>query len=363
MRPLSRKTVARIDLDAIRQNLDVVKSLAPGSKIAAVVKADAYGHGLSQVLPALDKAEILAVATFDGAQRCRDFGWQGRVLVLEGPTRADDCQAALALAFEMVIHHDSQLALLRQSSKAARQPLWLKLDSGMHRLGFPSSRAKDVHGQITELSGNEPAVLMSHFACADDPHNPMTQAQISVFDNSTKGLAGNVSLANSAAILNFPESHRDIVRPGILLYGVSPLEQQPAQDIGLKPAMTLQCELIAINRVKKGESIGYGSEYSCPKDMNVGVAAIGYGDGYPRSLKSGSPVLVNDRLASLIGRVSMDMITIDLSDQPQAQVGDTVTLWGRGLPLEKVAACAGVIPYELLCGVAARVNTVVESRA
>jgi alanine racemase len=357
---LSRKTVARVHLNAIRHNLGVVRSLAPDSQIACVVKADAYGHGLGHVIPALQGAEILAVATPGGAWRCRDQGWKGRLLMLEGPSNADDCRSAVTLDCELVIHHETQLMLLGESQEAARQPLWLKLDSGMHRLGFAASQARKVHQQLTTLAGCEPLVLMSHLACADDPQNPKTEQQISAFDDAIAGLTGQVSLANSAGVLNFPASHRDIVRPGIMLYGASPCRNLSAAEIGIRPAMTLQCELIAINSVRKGESVGYGGNQVCPDDMNIGVAAIGYGDGYPHNLRSGTPVLVNGRRAPLFGPVSMDMITIDLSGHADAGVGDTVTLWGEGLPLEEVAGWGDLIPYELMCGVTARVRSVVE---
>jgi alanine racemase len=198
---------------------------------------------------------------------------------------------------------------------------------------------------------------MSHFACADDIRNPMTMRQLQIFDEAVGALKGPVSLANSAAILNFPQSHRDLVRPGIMLYGVSPIPDRSAEDIGLKPAMTLTCDLIAINRVSKGETIGYGAGYTCAQDMLIGVAAIGYGDGYPRHARNGTPLLVNGQRTTLVGRVSMDMITLDLSNLGQAKVGDRVTLWGKGLPLEEVARWANVIPYELICGVTARVRS------
>lgn len=358
---MSRNTVARIDLSAIRQNLARVRALAPDVLVACVVKADAYGHGLQHVVPALEGADVLAVATVGEAERCRQLGWEGRLLMLEGPSNLEECRAAVALSCELVIHHESQLALLREAEQARAQPLWLKLDSGMHRLGFPAPEAAGVYRELRALSGH-PVVLMSHFACADDPANPKTRQQIRLFDQSVEGLPAPVSLANSAGILNFPESHRDIVRPGIMLYGVSPCRGRSAEDIGIRPAMTLQCELIAVNAVKKGESVGYGGEQTCEEDMNIGIAAIGYGDGYPRGLKPGAPVLVNGRRARLIGPVSMDLTAIDLRQHPDARVGDTVTLWGEGLPVEEVAAWANAIPYELICGVTARVRSFV-SRA
>lgn len=357
---MSRKTVARINLNAIRSNLARVRSLAPESLVACVVKADAYGHGLGNVLPALDAAEILAVATMDEAQQCRDFGWKKRLVMLEGPSNSSECEIAERIACELVIHHESQLDLLKNLARPEACPIWLKLDSGMHRLGFPLSQCREVFAELSRRLGTQPNVLMSHFACADDPTNPRTEQQIKAFDLAVSDLPGQISLANTGAILNFPSSHRDIVRPGLMIYGVSPSARQSAKDIGIQPAMTLQCELIAINDVRKGESVGYGGSQVCPHDMTIGVAAIGYGDGYPRGMKTGAPVLVNGERATLFGPVSMDMITIDLSEQQTANVGDTVTLWGKGLAVEEVAPWADAIVWELTCGVTARVRTIVE---
>jgi alanine racemase len=356
---MSRNTTAHIDLAAIRHNLAVVKSLAADSRIVCVVKADAYGHGLSRVCQALDEADVLAVATTGEGYSCREEGWSGRLLLLEGPSNSQEFDDAITLKAEMVVHHENQLQLLAQRKADVPAALWLKIDSGMHRLGFPPQSAAEVYAQLQQHSSGQPIILMSHFACADNRNNPMTGKQIEIFDQSVARLPGEMSLANSAAILNYPQSHRDYVRPGIMLYGVSPCTDQSAAKIGLQPAMTLGCDLIAINRVGKGESIGYGAEYVCLHDMPIGVAAIGYGDGYPRHARNGTPVLVNGQRATLAGRVSMDMITIDLSGLENARVGDRVTLWGKGLPLEEVAHWANAIPYELICGVTARVKALV----
>lgn len=353
---MSRNTIARIDLSAIRANLARIRSMVGNSRVACVVKADAYGHGLSNIVPALHDADVLAVATVGEAERCRQYGWSGRLLMLEGPANADEIRAACEHRCELVIHHASQLKLLERAPRLPQGPYWLKLDSGMHRLGFPTDQVGTVHAALRRVSGDQPVILMSHFACADDPANPMTQEQLARFDRAVNGFEGEVSLANSAAVMNFPASHRDIVRPGIMLYGVSPRAGQPVASLGLKPAMTLQAELVAINQVARGEPVGYGAEQRCPRDMPVGVAAIGYGDGYPRGLRQGAPVLINGRRAGLIGPVSMDLTTIDLSDHPEASVGDTVTLWGEGLPVEELATWANAIPYELICGVTARVH-------
>jgi alanine racemase len=238
--------------------------------------------------------------------------------------------------------------------------LWLKIDTGMHRLGFRESDAAAVHAQLEKLRGDEATVLMSHFACADDVSNPLTAQQIEIFDRVTAGFPGPVSLANSAGMLNFPDSQRDCVRPGIMLFGVSPCKRKTAAEIGLRPAMTLQCDLIAINRVRAGETIGYGAAFTCSSDMTIGVGAIGYGDGYPGRARNGTPVLLNGRKAPIVGQVSMDMVTIDLSEHDDARVGDCVTLWGEGLPVEEVAPWADAIPYHLICGVTNRVTALIE---
>jgi alanine racemase len=304
----------------------------------------------------LDDADVLAVATTGEGFSCRQEGWTGRLLLLEGPSNTEEFDDAVAMGAEIVVHHKNQLHLLTQRKADVPGNLWLKVDSGMHRLGFPLPDIATIYAQLERHRNGHSIILMSHFACADDRKNSMTERQIKAFDAAISGLPGEVSLANSAAILNYPQSHRDYVRPGIMLYGVSPCLQRTASEIGLRPAMTLGCDLIAVNQVCQGETIGYGAGFTCPRDMRIGVAAIGYGDGYPRHAQNGTPVLVNGRRASLVGRVSMDMITVDLTDFDDARVGDRVTLWGRGLPLEEVAHWANAIPYELICGVTARVK-------
>jgi len=352
---MSRNTIASIDLAAIRHNLGVVRKLVPGSKIASVVKADGYGHGITRVVDALQDSDLLAVATSGEAAALRNGGWTGRLLMLEGFANTDEFELARFLNAETVVHHQSQMEMLRQRGWTVGNRVWLKLDTGMHRLGFPMQDVHSVFSELESIAGNGAVTLMSHFACADETTNPKTRLQIQRFDDSIQGLKTDHSLANSAAILNFPESHRDLVRPGILLYGISPESSQPASEIGLKPAMTLSCELVAINQCHKGETVGYGATYQCPEDMRIGLAAIGYGDGYPRHLRNGTPVLVNGRLSKLAGRVSMDLITLDLRGHDDAVTGDRVVLWGEGLAVESVAPWADAVPYELICGVTGRV--------
>jgi len=352
---MSRNTIASISLSAIEHNLKIVSGLAPRSKIAAVVKADGYGHGITRVASALRSSDLLAVATSGEAGRLRADGWSGRLLMLEGFASVEEFDLALSLDTEMVIHHRAQLEMIKQRGLGNCSRVWLKLDTGMHRLGFPLREAAAVFSELTSLAAKGSVVLMTHFACADEPANPMTDTQMQHFDAVTRGLEAEQSLANSAGVLNFPRSHRDIVRPGILLYGISPDSSRSAAEIGLKPAMTLSTELVAINTCSKGETVGYAAGYQCPEDMRVGVAAIGYGDGYPRHLRNGTPVLVNGRKAGLAGRVSMDLITLDLRGHEDAVIGDPVVLWGEGLPVETVSPWAGSVPYELICGVTGRV--------
>lgn len=361
---MSRETLARININSFRHNLARVRQLAPHSRVVSVVKADAYGHGVAQALDGLQSSDVLAVATATELETLRVAGWRGRLLLLEGFAGREEYEAVLATDAEFAIHHESQLNLLEEQASADRtaaapsgQQPWLKLDSGMHRLGFPAEQATSLFERLTALCGREP-VLMSHFACADEPDRGMTQRQLARFDSATVSTGAKVSLANSAAILNFPRAHRDYVRPGIMLYGISPLAGKVGADHDLRPVMTLSCRLLAINEVRAGETVGYGARYRCPEDMRIGVAGIGYGDGYPRALPDGTPVLLNGRRARLAGRVSMDMITLDLRGHETAQPGDEVVLWGEGLPVEEIARHADMIPYELVCGVTARVRRV-----
>lgn len=353
---MSRNTVARIDIDALRHNLSVVRQRVGDSRVVCVVKADAYGHGIARVARALEGADLLAVATASELRAVRQAGWTGRLLLLEGFNGVEEYQVVRELDAEFVVHHASQLDLLDQQGLDTGRQVWLKIDTGMHRLGFAPEDFTAVHAKLRRWSDTPDPVLMSHFACADDPANDMTRRQLAQFDALAADIPGEQSLANSAAVINFPQSLRDYVRPGIMLYGVSPVPGQTGAQHGLKPVMTLECRLLAINHCQAGDPLGYGARYRCPEDMRVGVAGIGYGDGYPRALPDGAPVLVNGRPARLAGAVSMDLVTIDLRGHDDAMVGDTVTLWGNGLPIERLAECADTIPYTLSCGVTGRVR-------
>jgi alanine racemase len=263
------------------------------------------------------------------------------------------------LGVDTVVHHEAQLAMLEADRELEPIRVWLKLDTGMHRLGFAPALADRVHARLRALANvDDEITLMTHFASSDEFGGAQTLSQLAEFGNSTAVLSGNASLSNSAAVLGWPDAHRDWVRAGGALYGLSVVEGSCGADFGLKPAMTLSTRLIAINRVAKGERIGYSATWECPEDMDVGVAAIGYGDGYPRRAPPGTPVLVNGVRVAVIGRVSMDLMTLDLRGLPQARVGDPVTLWGPELPVEQVAAAAETISYELTCSITRRVRFV-----
>ena len=355
---MSRTTVATIHLGALRHNLARLKAMAAPAKVMAVVKADAYGHGLERVARALDgEAECFAVAALGDGLRLRAAGHRQRIVVLSGPDKPGDLAEMQRLQLEATIHHEAQLPWLAAMAPVrGRLRVWLKVDSGMHRLGFAPEQVAAVHARLAAMPGVDPQIgLLTHFAESEVFDGAVTRAQIERFNEVTAGLDGPRSLANSAAVLGWPQARADWVRTGGLLYGLSMVEGKSGSDFGFRPAMTLSTRLIAINRIRAGERIGYNGTWTCPEDMPVGVAAIGYGDGYPRSAVAGTPVLVNDRRVPLIGRVSMDLITLDLRDAPAARVGDRVTLWGPQLPVEVVATQAGTISYDLTCGMTRRV--------
>lgn len=355
---MSRTTVATIHLGALRHNLARLKALAAPARVMAVVKADAYGHGLERVARALDgEAEAFAVAALGDGLRLRAAGHRQRIVVLSGPDSASDIVEMQRLQLEAAIHHDAQLQWLTHASPTrGRLHVWLKVDSGMHRLGFAPERVAQVHDRLAAMPGIDPEIgLLTHFSESEVFGGLSTRAQLVRFAEATVALRGPRSLSNSAAVLGWPDASGDWVRTGGLLYGLSVVAGKTGADFGFHPAMTLGTRLIAINRIGEGERIGYSGTWTCPETMDVGVAAVGYGDGYPRSAPSGTPVLVGDARVPLIGRVSMDLITLDLRGVPQAKVGDPVTLWGPELPVERIAELAGTISYDLTCGMTRRV--------
>lgn len=352
-------TRALIDLDALRHNVRRIQEYAPRSRMMAIIKADAYGHGSVRVARALPDVSAFGVARLSEAIALREAGIKQPIILLEGFLEAAELPLICQHRLTAVIHHTAQLAILECASSTSPIATWLKIDSGMHRLGFAPADAKSAWQRLRACAAVNPAIgLMTHLASADDRSADHTLAQLACFNQAVLGLPGERAIANSAGIMGWPQTHGDWVRPGLMLYGVSPFVGGSAHHDGLKPVMTLVSRLIATNQVKKGDGIGYGASWVCPEDMPVGIAAIGYGDGYPRHAEAGTPVLVNGQRVPLIGRVSMDMICLDLRSQPHAKVGDPVVLWGEGLPVEEVARHASTIPYELLCGVARRVKAI-----
>jgi alanine racemase len=356
MNPVPR---ALIDLGAIRHNLGLVRRHAPKSRIWAVIKADAYGHGMEAVASSLKGAEGFAVARVAEGRRLRDHGVHKPILVLEGPIDATDLDAAQDAGLEIALHQAWQVDLIEAAARRRTPPavrVWLKLDTGMHRIGILPGQLSPICARLRRL---EPAVsivgLMTHLANADDADDPLTAGQCETAAALARQLGLPLSIGNSAGILGHPTARTDWVRPGIMLYGGSPLLGRDAAALGLRPAMTLISRLMAIQPRDPGDPIGYGGTYRCPESMPVGVVAVGYGDGYPRHAPTGTPVLIRGQRAPIVGRVSMDMISVDLRGIPDAEVGDQVILWGRGLPVEDVAANVGTINYELLCRISPRV--------
>ncbi len=349
---MSRPLVAEIDAAALRRNLERAREAAPGRPLVAVVKADGYGHGLIRVARALASAEAFGVACIEEALQLREAGYQHPILLLEGFFDGTELELVATQRLIAVIHHEWQLKALERASLSTSVRVWLKVDTGMHRLGLPPHEVDAARRRLAACGNvRGEVVLMTHLANADDREDPTTGRQLASFA-AAAGDDAECSIANSAGILGWPESRRGWLRPGIMLYGASPFRSGVGAEWQLRPVMTLRSRLIAVNRYPRGTPIGYGGDWRCPEEMPVGVVAVGYGDGYPRHAPGGTPVLVNGKRVPLIGRVSMDMITVDLRTQPDAAVGDPVVLWGQGLPVECVAERAGTIAYELLCGVA-----------
>jgi alanine racemase len=349
---MPRPIQARISLSALEHNLQVARRTTR-SRILAAIKANAYGHGLLRAAGALSAADGFGVVDISEAVRLREAGLRHTILLLEGCFTADDMLAVAQHDLAVVLHGPQQIAMLDAFPRRAALQVWLKVNSGMNRLGFA---APDVPAVLEKL-GAHPAVraitLMTHFACADEAAG--VASQLKVFDALAAPYRMARSLANSAALLRYPETHADWVRPGIMLYGASPFAETSAQQLGLRPVMTLSSEIISVRELKAGEQVGYGGLFRAESGMRVGTVACGYADGYPRHAPTGTPVLVDGQRAHTLGRVSMDLLSVDLSRLPGAGFGSRVTLWGEGMPVEEVAHAAGTISYELLCALNARV--------
>ena len=350
---MTRPIQAIVHLSALVNNLLVARQAAPTSKILAVIKANAYGHGLLRVAKALESSDGFAVLSLEEAVRLREAGFGQPILLLEGVFSEAEMAVVTEHRLMLVIHTQEQIAWLKHAWSPLRIDVFLKLNSGMNRLGFApqdlphaltSLQACPVLGRVT---------LMTHFATADEA--PGVAAQWALFRSVNQAFALPATLANSAAILRYPETHADWVRPGIMLYGVSPFSELSAYELGLEPAMSLVSEVIAVQQLTAGARVGYGGLFTAENEMRVGVVACGYADGYPRHAPTGTPILVNGVRTRSLGRVSMDMLMVDLTPVPLAGVGSPVTLWGEGLPVEEVARAAGTISYELLCARAERV--------
>ncbi|MEA3158408.1 MAG: alanine racemase [Betaproteobacteria bacterium] len=352
MRPIS----ATIDLDAIRHNYAVARRRASGAKALAVVKANAYGHGLARAARALSDADGFAVVELDAAVRLREAGHTQRIVLLEGFFEPRELAVIVECKLATVVHSAEQLDMLRELPAGAALDVLLKVNTGMNRLGFQPDRFALALARVKSHASVGAVTLMTHFANADDARG--VAWQLETFDRVAGKESLPRSLANSAAILRYPETHAEWVRPGIMLYGCSPFAESIGAQEGLKPAMTLASEIIAVRDLARGDAIGYGGVYTAEAPGRIGVVACGYADGYPRHAPTGTPVLVGDRLTRTLGRVSMDMLCVDLDDLHEARVGTPVVLWGEGNPVENVASAAGTVGYELLCAVMPRVRIV-----
>ncbi len=343
-----RPARALIDLAALRHNYRLARQLH-GGRALAVVKANAYGHGAVRCAQALAaEADGFAVAFLEEALELRAAGIRQPILLLEGVFEAAELDEVARHELWMVIHHEAQIAMLEASAPAAPFHVWLKVNSGMNRAGFLPAAVDGVWQRLRASGKVADITLMTHFARADEPQVITTREQVARFDAATAHLPGARSLSNSGAILGWPQAHRDWARPGILLYGADPM---PDEGHGLQPVMTLESAVMAVREIAAGEALGYGARFVAERPTRVGLVAMGYADGYPRVVPDGTPVAVDGQPACIIGRVSMDMLTVDLTALPDAGIGSRVELWGRQVAVNRVAQAAGTIAYELLCNV------------
>ncbi len=355
-----RAVTAIINTKALVHNVQKIKSLVPNSKIVAVVKANAYGHGLFTVAHAIvDHVDAFAVARIDEALALHKEGINKPIVLLEGFFDKDDLPLIAENDLYTAVHDIEQVESIEKANLKKPIKCWMKIDIGMHRLGASPDDIKEIKERLIACKNVvKPLGLISHLSVADTPsESKYNEEQINYFlDVAEDFKDGDLCLANSAGILEWPKSHTAWVRPGIIMYGISPFENKVASDHGLKPVMTLQSSLIAIRKIKKGDRVGYGAAWTAPYDTILGIVATGYGDGYPRTAPNGTPVLVNDRIVTTAGHVCMDMLFVDLGIDSKDKVGDKVILWGEGLPVEHLAKRCGTIPYELVCHIMPRVD-------
>lgn len=350
---------AEIDLSALRDNYKVIKTLAPESKVLAMIKSDAYGHGLLPAAKALSDADAFGVSVIEEAITLRDNGITQRILLMTGVQSEQELDICIEKHIDIVVHTLEQIEMLEKLDGNNLIAVWLKFDVGMHRLGFNIKDADMVYQRLNAIKAvTKPIVLMSHLSNADQLGDGVTNQQMTDFRSIANRFDTQYSLAKSAGILAWPESHYDWVRPGIMLYGISPFQGKTGEQHGLKPVMSFHSTIIAIKELKAGDPVSYGGTWRCPEDMKVGIVGVGYSDGYPRHAPSGTPILVNGKRCQLVGRVCMDMLTVDLRPAGDVKIGDEVILWGKGLPIESVAEKAGTIAYEIICHVSDRVKQV-----
>lgn len=355
---MTRPTRVHIDAMALRHNLARVKEAAPNKRIIAMVKANAYGCGLESVLPVLDgHVDAFGVASLEEAMRLRQLGRRTACILFQGLFHAEELLLASKQHLQCVMHHEQQVRWLLNTPLSEPMRVWVKVDTGMHRLGFSPDAVEAVIRALSECPWvDAPIGLMTHLACADEPCHALNHQQMVCFEQLSRALPGCLrSVANSAAILALPDVHLDVVRPGIMLYGVSPFARQTGMALGLRPVMQLISQISAIHHCPAGAYIGYGATWQCKYDSKIGVVPVGYGDGYPRHVH-GAWLWIAGRKVPLAGRVSMDSLTIDLTNCPDASVGDNVELWGQHVPIELVAKASGTIAYELLCQVSSRAH-------
>ena len=353
---MPRPIQATIDLQALRANLAVVRHSAPHARVFAVIKANAYGHGLLRCARALAAADGFALLEIDYAVRLREAGFAHPIFLMEGVFDARELAVAARHHFACALHDREQVDMLRDLPPGMRVDLFVKLNTGMNRLGFRPAELPGVLALLRENPNVGAVTLMTHFACADDAHG--IEDQWSVFQQATRAEKLPRSAANSAAILRYPQAHCDWVRPGIMLYGGSPFADVSADQLSLKPVMTLASRIIGVQSLEPGEAVGYGASFVATRPMRIGVVACGYADGYPRHAPTGTPILIEGARSATVGRVSMDMLCADITDLPAARTGSSVVLWGTGLSADDVAASAGTVSYELFCALAQRVPVV-----
>jgi alanine racemase len=355
---MARPAFVDINLPALSHNLERLRQAAPKSRLVFMAKANAYGHGIIGLAPILHKADMVGTACLEEAIQLKNSGYLGPILLLEGCFDANELSVVEDNHWEIVVRCEQQISYLKKYTPKRNEKIkvWLKINTGMNRLGFDYQQTEQIYKKLSSIHHVDCSIIMTHFACADILDSPLTCLQIERFEEATVNLNMQTSLANSASLLGWKKGHGDWVRPGLAAYGISPFKDQTAEELGLKPVMTLHSQIIDIFECHRGESIGYGATFRCDQTTRVGVVAMGYADGYPQQAKNGTPVLVKGKQVDLIGRVSMDMLTINLNTVDDITIGTPVTLWGEGLPVEKIAESADTSPYELVCGLGSRLK-------